>query len=96
MRQQRVKTKSGTLKEIRLRLKIDDHDLEVKVQRAIKFLDKKNKIRLSIKLSGRENLFRDRAILLLKKFVRQAGAQFETQPALQGNIISAILVRQKS
>ena len=43
------------LKEVRIRPKIDDHDLETKGKRAAKFLDDGDKVKLTVLFRGREN-----------------------------------------
>ena len=43
------------LKEVRIRPKIDDHDLETKGKRAAKFLDDGDKVKLTVNFRGREN-----------------------------------------
>ena len=43
-----------TLKEIRLRPKIDDHDRDIKVNHAIRFLEKGHKVQFTMLFRGRE------------------------------------------
>jgi len=45
---------SVILKEIRLRPKIDDHDRDIKIKRAFKFLDKGFKVQFTMLFRGRE------------------------------------------
>ncbi len=42
------------LKEIRLRPKIDDHDRDIKVEHAVKFLEKGHKVQFTMLFRGRE------------------------------------------
>ena len=42
------------LKEVRIRPKIDDHDLETKGRQAAKFLDAGDKVKLTVLFRGRE------------------------------------------
>ena len=53
-KQNQKKQHSLPLKEIRLRPKIDDHDREIKVNRAMKFLDKGHKVQFTMLFRGRE------------------------------------------
>lgn len=46
-----------TIKEIRLRPKTDDHDLEVKLGRAERFLRGGDKVRLVMRMRGRERAY---------------------------------------
>ena len=49
-----------SLKEIRLRPKIDDHDRDIKINRAAKFLDKGHKVQFTMLFRGREMMHVDR------------------------------------
>lgn len=57
------------VKEIKMSVRIDDHDYEVKVRRAKQFLDEGDKVKLTIRLRGRETQHANLAIDLAKKFV---------------------------
>lgn len=46
--------KTGTIKEIKLSPKIDDHDLQVRINRSIEFLEKGHRIKVTLKFRGRE------------------------------------------
>jgi translation initiation factor IF-3 len=94
---QRKSSRAGEVKGIRLGLKTGEHDLEIKARRALGFLEDGNKVRVALRLRGREN---DRPELgrgVVQKFVGMLGDQvkLESQPALQGREISAILIYQK-
>lgn len=56
------------LKEIRLRPNIDQHDYLVKVHQAQEFLNKRYKVRLSMRFRGRENVHKNLGIELINKF----------------------------
>ncbi|MBI5864702.1 MAG: translation initiation factor IF-3 [Planctomycetes bacterium] len=47
------------LKEVRLRPKTDDHDRQIKVNRAIKFLYKGDKVQFTMQFRGRERAHRE-------------------------------------
>lgn len=53
-REKKAKQKVGSLKNIRLTYKISPHDLEIRVKKAKEFLEKGYKIRIEMKLRGRE------------------------------------------
>ncbi|HCJ67468.1 MAG TPA: hypothetical protein DHV62_09170 [Elusimicrobia bacterium] len=55
------------MKEIRFRPRISDHDLEVKLNHAHEFLEKKFKVRVNIMLRGREKEHLDLAQVLREK-----------------------------
>lgn len=60
---------SGELKGIRLSLAISDHDLAVRAKSAAKFLKKGNKVRLEMRLRGREKMLQDFARQKITKFL---------------------------
>ena len=88
----KTKLKKTQTKGIRLSLRIGSHDLQVKIEQAKKFLEKGNKVKIEMRLSGREkqhlelakNLF-DKVIDKLKEiaiidqpFTKQGGRLFLT------------------
>lgn len=56
-KQSTKKQHTVVLKEIRLRPKIDKHDLHIKVNHAIKFIEKGNKVQFTMLFRGREMMF---------------------------------------
>jgi translation initiation factor IF-3 len=62
-REQKKKQKSQSFKEVRLAVKIDVHDLQTKARRAAEFLDKGDRVKVTVRFRGREishaNLGRD-------------------------------------
>jgi len=45
-----------SVKEVQMGVKIDDHDFNVKLKMARRFLDDKNKVKIRIKFRGREKM----------------------------------------
>ena len=62
--------KTGLLKSIRIGFKTSPHDLETKAKAAEKFLKKGNKVRIEMKLRGREKALGGIARQNLSKFVK--------------------------
>lgn len=56
------------LKELRIRPKTDEHDLETKIKQARKFLEKKDRVQVNMILRGREKAHPDLAKEILKQF----------------------------
>ena len=54
------KTHQVQVKEIRLRPKTGEHDIEFKVKRARSFLDQKDKVKINVIFRGRENAHHNR------------------------------------
>lgn len=65
--QEKPKVKTPKLKEIRLSVNIADHDLNIKVNQADKFLEKKHQVRFTLKLVGRMRDREDLAKDVLEK-----------------------------
>ena len=53
------------VKEVKLRTRIDDHDLETKINAIKKFLEKDNKVKITLVQFGRERSYQDMGIELL-------------------------------
>jgi translation initiation factor IF-3 len=57
----------GLLKEVRLRPKIEEHDLQAKIKTAKKLLEEGNKVRLALRFRGREIIYPDLGWNVLRK-----------------------------
>ncbi|MBY0402420.1 MAG: translation initiation factor IF-3 [Cyanobacteria bacterium] len=78
------------VKEIKMGIRIDDHDYLVKLSHAQKFLQSGNKVKASIRLKGREVQHTNLAFDLAHKFIvdlQDYGAQ-EGQLRLEGKTIT--------
>ena len=91
-RKQKQTRKAQELKEIRLTARMEGHDLEQRVKRAQEFIEDGHRLHLSVRFRGRENLFRERGINLMKRFAEDVGQQFETPPRVAGNTVSVNLI----
>ena len=58
-----------SLKEIRLRPKIDDHDRDIKIDRAAKFLEKGHKVQFTMLFRGREMMHVDHGFEIMTEIV---------------------------
>ena len=81
------------LKEIWLSMTIDVGDLNVKAKQAQKFLSQGNKIKVSIRMRGRQNAHSDLGIEVMNKFYQiiENDAVIEKKPLLEGRNILMIL-----
>jgi translation initiation factor IF-3 len=81
------------LKEVRFRLKIDDHDYETKRKRAEGFLKAGDKVKAMILFRGREQSRPEQGVRLLQRFaedVREVGS-VESLPTIDGrNMVMVI------
>lgn len=95
---QKAKAKKIEIKGIRISLKIGEHDRQVRLKQANKFLDEGHKVRLEMVLRGRERSRQDLASDIIKQFVTDLGpeAYVETPPARQGGRINLQIAKKKS
>lgn len=68
-RQSKAKQKKTGTKGIRLGVRTDEHDLNFKKKQAEKFLSKGHKVKIEMRLRGREKAHQNLAIENIKKFV---------------------------
>lgn len=90
------KQKSQSLKQIRMGLKIGQHDLEVKLKRTRMFLENEHKVKLTVFFRGREITHPELGHDLLKRIVEDLGeaAAVDQEPQLTGKYLSMV-VRKK-
>jgi translation initiation factor IF-3 len=95
-----VSKKSQTViqvKEIRLRPKTEEHDLEVKIKHVRKFLEQHNKVKISMMFRGREIAYTDigRKIMEDIKNTLADGCVIDQQPKLEGRNMIMIVSPKK-
>jgi len=95
-----VSKKSQTViqvKEIRLRPKTEEHDLEVKVKHVRKFLEQHNKVKISMMFRGREIAYTDigRKIMEDIKNTLADDCVIDQQPKLEGRNMIMIISPKK-
>lgn len=81
------------LKEIRVKPNIDEHDYQVKLKQTLAFLQKKDKVKVSLFFRGRQMEHMDLGRKVLDKFVvdTQNDGQVEREPMLEGRIMSLVI-----
>jgi len=94
-KQQEAKKKQSTfqVKEIKVRPKTGDHDLQVKIGHIKKFLEKKDKVKVTVIFRGREITLSQAGRDLLKKIAEQTDefAMVEQYPKFEGRTMTMIL-----
>lgn len=92
-REARKKQKAAQVKEIRLKPNIDDHDLETKVRHARRFLTAGDKVKISVRFRGRQNLHRDLGQDLLMRVIDNLDevATVDQMPKSEGQDMSVLL-----
>lgn len=81
------------LKEVRIRPKIDDHDLETKGRQAAKFLEGGDKVKITVLFRGREMAHPDIGKGLLDQLAEQLRPHgtIEQPPRMEGRAMSMFL-----
>lgn len=93
LKAQRRNTIAQKLKEVKFHINIDQHDYETKVNRALGFLEKKFRLKVTLALRGREMAHQDMAFELMDKVLEALTpyAEADGKPKLLGRNISVNL-----
>jgi translation initiation factor IF-3 len=85
---------SASLKEIKMRPRTDQHDLEFKLKNARKFLMDGDKVKITVMFRGREIVHRDLGHQQLRVVQKLLGnlAAVENPPRMEGRFLSMIMV----
>jgi len=68
-RKQKAQSKQTEVKAVRLTARIGQHDLDVRMKRALEFLKRGDKLKLEMVLRGREKAYVDRGKEIMEQFV---------------------------
>jgi translation initiation factor IF-3 len=92
-REARKTQKTQSLKEMRLRPKIDDHDLGFKTKLIENFLKDGDKVKVTVNFRGRENAHPELGRAVLEEVVRrlEGSGSVERAPLLEGRSMTMIL-----
>ena len=94
-KQQKAKQKTVEVKGIRLSVRIGQHDLDVRKEKAIEFLNGGDKVKVEIILRGRERRLGDLAKEVIEKFIaeinRQIPLKSEQPITRQGGQLTSIV-----
>jgi translation initiation factor IF-3 len=94
-RKARAQTKTVEVKGIRLTARIGDHDKETRLDQAVKFLDRGDKVQIEIIMRGRDHIHHDLIKQQVHDFIKDLGAKVPTkieQPLVQqGNKFIALV-----
>jgi translation initiation factor IF-3 len=87
-----------TVKEVKFRINVDDHDYETKKNHVLRFLGEGDKVKATIFFRGREMTRTGLGRQLLSKLIQEIGdkAIVEFMPRQEGNTLHAILAPPKS
>jgi translation initiation factor IF-3 len=89
----RRKQRSTQIKEIKVRPKTNDHDLETKVKHVEKFISKNDKVKITLVFRGREFMLKEQANAVLNKIIvlTEPFAQVEQHPKFEGRVLTMLL-----
>jgi translation initiation factor IF-3 len=75
-----TKTRTSEVKEIQLKVNISDHDLQTKMSAIRRFLERGDKVKLTVRLKGREREAPERASALIKRVAEQVQCMVSRVP----------------
>jgi len=94
---QQQKNKRGTkileVKQMRLGLKIGEHDMQIKLGKVAKFLEVGHKVKITVFFRGRELAHKDLGFRLADKIIADFGEDIalDQQPQLAGKQLSFVI-----
>ena len=98
-REKEAKKKQQTIevKEVQLSCRIDDHDFETKANRAIRFLQDGNKVRVCLRYKGREIAHQELGREMLERFAEYCSeyGTVDKKPVMEGRQVSMFLAPVK-
>ena len=94
-KKQEAKKKQSTfqVKEIKIRPKTGEHDIHVKLNHINRFIEKKDKVKVTVIFRGREITLADRGRELLEYIAQQVDvyASVEQPPKFEGRTMTMVL-----
>jgi translation initiation factor IF-3 len=90
--------KTITVKEVKFRINVDEHDYETKKKHVLRFLDDGDKVKATIFFRGREMTRTGLGREILDRLIKELGAKaiVEFRPRQEGNTLHAILAPPKA
>lgn len=88
------KPKASTkLKEVKFRVRTEEHDYNLKCSRIEKFLDDGNKVKVQLQFRGRENAHKELGFVVLERVAEdlKSMGQLDQKPRLAGRAVSMLL-----
>ena len=94
MRENRKKQHTVSVKEVRMRPSIGDHDLDTKMNKAIEFLKDGCRLKISLRFRGREMSRQDLGLKLLNRVVEilEDYGAVDKSPSVEGRIMTMFLL----
>jgi translation initiation factor IF-3 len=88
---------STTMKEMRYRPKIDEHDYQFKTRHAIEFLQEGHKVKLYVEFRGREMAYKEHGARILERLKEDLAdiATVENEPRMEGRTMSMVVAPKR-
>ncbi|MBI2437009.1 MAG: translation initiation factor IF-3 [Candidatus Magasanikbacteria bacterium] len=97
-RKQKAHSRASEIKGIRLSVRISNHDLDIKREQAIKFLNRGDKVKIELQLKGRENARPEIANETITEFVKKVQEhveiKVEQETSRQGKKVTAVIAKK--
>ncbi len=92
------RTRRSQLKQIRLRAKTGDHDIDFKVRQAEMFLRRKDKVKINVTFRGRENAHHERGREMLEAIMETLKdvASVEKPPSMESGRMMTMILTPRS
>ena len=96
-REARKNQKTVSVKEVRLSIGIGDHDFNVKMRSAIKFLEEGNKVKVAVFFGGRELRYTNEGEILIDKMAEclKDYGTMDKRPKMEGRKVMAAIINPK-
>jgi translation initiation factor IF-3 len=96
-REAKKKQKVITVKEVKFRINVDDHDYDTKKNHVLRFLDEGDKVKATIFFRGREMTRQGLGRQILERLIKDIGDRgiVEFRPRQEGNTLHLILAPKK-
>jgi len=90
--------KTITVKEVKFRINVDEHDYEFKKNHVLRFLEDGDKVKATIFFRGREMTHTNLGRNILERLIKDIGDKgvVEFRPRMEGNTLHAILAPKKA
>ena len=97
-REARKHQKTITVKEVKFRINVDDHDYETKKNHVLRFLEEGDKVKATIFFRGREMTRQSFGREILERLIADVAEKgmVEFRPRQEGNTLHAILAPKKT
>ncbi len=92
--------KTISVKEIRLSVNIEQHDFDTKAKNAIKFLNSGDKLKISLRMWGRQLGAPEQGVRVVEEFIdylaREVSLDIQSPAKLEGRNVNAIVIKSQN